>query len=290
VTQSLDSVRYFTRGEPLNLRNVMQRVAPLVEQAAVSWEGEDSETCYAQIEKRQTRQYAQMCYLGCQEEPDPVDICRLLEHLVKSAGTWKAWGVLADLPESSPLFEGFRKAGFSIWARQNVYQLTSTDKNYDKDAIRWRLWKSEDINPMNALYKEVVPGVAQCIEPMTRKAALGLVAYQPDGSLAAYADLEYGPKGIWVQVISSPELKSAGLLKALPAAIPELAGRPVYLCVRSYQSWLDVAMQEVGFSRSEAQVLLVKHLVLRKSLERNAVKQLFESSTMEGSLPITQIK
>jgi len=30
--------------------------------------------------------------------------------------------------------------------------------------------------------------------------------------------------------------------------------------------------------------------VLRKSLERSAVKQIFESSTMEGSLPITQIK
>lgn len=288
--QSLDSVRYFTRGEPLNLRNVMQRVAPLVEQEAVIWEGEEGETCYAQIEKRQTRQYAQMCYLGCQEEPAPIDICRLLEHLVKSAGTWKAWGVLADLPESSPLFEGFRKAGFSIWARQNIYQLKSISFDDGKDSIRWRLWTSEDINFMNTLYKEVVPGAAQCIEPMTRKAALGLVAYQPDGCLAAYADLEYGPKGIWVQVISSSEMSSADLLKALPAAIPELAGRPVFLCVRSYQSWLDVAMEEVGFSSSEAQILLVKHLVLRKSLERNAVKQLFENSTMEGSLPITQLK
>ena len=283
-------MRYFTRGEPLNLRNVMQRVAPLVEQEAVIWEGEEGETCYAQIEKRQTRQYAQMCYLGCQEEPDPIDICRLLEHLVKSAGTWKAWGVLADLPESSPLFEGFRKAGFSIWARQNIYQLKSSDNKHGEAAIRWRLWTSEDINFMNTLYKEVVPGAAQCIEPMTRKAALGLVAYQPDGCLAAYADLEYGPKGIWVQVISSSEMSSADLLKALPAAIPELAGRPVFLCVRSYQSWLDVAMEEVGFSSSEAQILLVKHLVLRNSLERNAVKQLFENSTMEGSLPITQLK
>jgi hypothetical protein len=49
-------------------------------------------------------------------------------------------------------------------------------------------------------------------------------------------------------------------------------------------------MEETGYSGSEAQVLLVKHLVLRRSLERSAVKQIFESSTMEGSLPITQIK
>ncbi|HBO34462.1 MAG TPA: hypothetical protein DD636_06975 [Anaerolineaceae bacterium] len=288
--QSLDSVRYFTRGEPLNLRNVMQRVAPFVEQAAFSWEGEDGESCYAQIEKRQTRQYAQMCYLGCQEESDPVNICRLLEHLIKSAGAWKAWGVLADITEPSPLFEGFRKAGFTIWARQNIYHLSSQQKEYNEEEIRWRLWSSEDIGFMNALYKEIVPGAVQCIEPMTRKTALGLVAYQPKGHLVAYADLEYGPKGVWVQMVSSPEVRSAGLLQSLPRAIPELAGRQVYLCVRSYQPWLDAGMEETGYSGSEAQVLLVKHLVLRKSLERSAVKQIFESSTMEGSLPITQIK
>lgn len=288
--QSLDSVRYFTRGEPLNLRNVMQRVAPLVDQEAVICEGEEGRSCYGQIEKRQNRLYAQMCYLGCQEDLEPVDVCRILEHLVKSAGIWKAWGVLADLPDSSPLFEGFRKAGFTIWARQNIYRLTEQDQDNNEDEIRWRLWTSEDINSMNALYKEIVPGAAQYIEPMTRKAALGLVAYQPDGRLAAFADLEYGPKGIWVQVISSAEVRLAGLLLSLPTAIPELAGRPAFLSVRSYQPWLDSAMEEAGNGCCEAQVLLVKHLVLRKSLERNAVKQLFESSTMEGSLPITQIK
>lgn len=268
----------------------MQRVAPLVEQAAVSWEGEDGAACYAQIEKRQTRQYAQMCYLGCQEMPDAVDVCRLLEPLVRSAGAWKAWGVLADLPQSSELLEGFRKAGFTIWARQNIYQLIPNEKGYNEETIQWRLWNSQDIDFMNNLFKEVVPGAVQTIEPMTRKAALGLVAYQSDGSLAGYADLEYGPKGIWAQVISRPNVRAAGLLRDLPGAVPELAGRPVFLCVRSYQSWLDAAVEEAGFSKSEAQVLLVKHLVLRKSLDRSVVKQMLEGSTMEGSLPITQLK
>ncbi len=272
------------------MRNVMQRIAPLVEQAAVSWEEEEGVLCYGQIEKRQTRQYAQMCYLGCQEGSDPLSICRVLEPLVKSAGAWKAWGVLAELPESSPLFEGFRKAGFTTWARQNIYQLDSKEKHDDETTIQWRLWTSEDISSLNKLYKEVVPYSVQCIEPVTRKAALGLVAFQQNGQLAAYADLEYGPKGVWVQVISSTEVGAAGLLQALPGAIPELLGRPVYLCVRSYQPWLDTAMEEAGNSKSEAQILLVKHLVLRKSLERSAVQKIFENSNMEGSLPITQIK
>jgi len=268
----------------------MQRVAPLVEQAAISWENEEGQSCYGQIEKRQTRLYAQMCFLGYQEGLDSINICRLIEHLVKSAGDWKAWGVLADLPEDSPLYEGFRKAGFTIWARQNIYQLNLKDHYYNNPTLKWRLWTSDDISTLIVLYKEVVPGAVQCIEPITRKAALGLVAFQPDGKLAAYADLEYGPKGVWVQVTISPEVRAADLLNSLADAIPELFGRSVYLCVRSYQPWLDAAMEETGNLKKESQILLVKHLVLRKSLERYAVKKIFENSNMEGSLPITQSK
>jgi hypothetical protein len=60
--------------------------------------------------------------------------------------------------------------------------------------------------------------------------------------------------------------------------------------VRSYQPWLDAALEEMGSLKKESQILLVKHLVLRKSLELNAVKNIFENSNMEGSLPITQLK
>jgi hypothetical protein len=268
----------------------MQRVAPLVEQAAIAWEGEDGERCYGQIEKRQNRQHAQMCYLGCQEVSDPLNICRVLEQMVKSAGSWKAWGVLADLPESSPLFEGFRKAGFTIWARQNIYLLGAEAAQNAAQANLWRLWTSDDMASVNSLYKEVVPGLVQCIEPITRKTALGLVAFQPDGRLAAFADLEYGPKGVWVQVITSPDVQAASLLQTLYASIPELYGRPAYLSVRSYLPWLDATLEALGMTRAESQMLLVKNMVLRKALDRNAVKQVFEKNNLEGSLPITRVK
>lgn len=268
----------------------MQRVAPLVEQAAIAWEGEQGESCYGQIEKRQVRRYAQMCFLGCQEETDPLNICCLLESLVKSAGNWKAWGVLADLPEPSSLMEGFRKAGFTIWARQNIYQLDSKNKESPSLSNPWRLWTSDDIAAVNALYKEVVPSLVQYVEPMSREAALGLVSFHQDGRLAGFADLEYGPKGVWVQVTTAPDVDATNLLHALPSAIPELFGRPVYLCVRSYMPWLDTALENEGVSKSEPQILLVKHLVLRKTLELSTVQKIFESKNMEGSLPITRVK
>lgn len=286
--QSLDTVRFFTRGEPLNLRNVMQRVAVLVEQEAFIWEGEDGQSCYGQIEKRQSRPYAQMCFVVCQEEADPLVLCRVLEPLVESAGAWQAWGVLADLPEGSPLFEGFRKAGFRIWARQKIYNLTQTKGQSVETELQWRSWNSTDISSMRVLYREIVPASVQLIEPITRKSAIGMVLTQANGNLSAYADLEYGPKGVWAQMLVDPQVDPTDLLISLPQAIPELLGRPVYLCVRSYQPWVETALENAGYAPQEAQILLIKHLVLRSQVEQRAVKAIFESGGMEGSLPITQ--
>ena len=270
----------------MNLRNVMQRVTPGVEQVAALLQEADY-GCYGQIEKRQTKQFAQMCYLGTQEDPEPEIISKLLEYLIKIAGEWKALGVVADLPEISPLFEGFRKAGFTIWARQKVYNL-STNENVKYDTeLKWRTWTPNDFTAMHALYKEVVPGVVQSIEPLTRSSMPGLIAYQLNGSLAAYADLVYGPKGIWVQLAASPEAPASRFAESLAQAIPDTYGRPLYISVRSYLPWVESSIENSGYIHQESQVLLVEHLTVRRQLERSKVKQIFEQSGMEGSLPIT---
>jgi len=288
--QSLDAVRLHTRGKPFNLRNVMQRIAPLVEQEALIFQEPSGQSCYGQIEKRQSKTYAQMCYLGCQDEVDPIYLTKVLEALVKKAGGWKSYGVLADLPEKSPLFDSFRKAGFCIWARQKVYLLDSGKEGKKGAAQGWRVWNSQDINAMTDIYKAVVPAATQMLEPLTRKSALGLVAYRGDGQLAAFTDLEYGPKGVWAQLVTDPQAELESLISTLPRSIPDLLGRPVYLCVRSYQPWLEDLVERLGFQEKGSYILLVKHLVLRTKLEQSALQKIFETGNVEGSLPITQIK
>ncbi len=286
MLQSLDAIRFFTRGEPLNLRNVMQRVTLGVEQVAALLQASDY-GCYGQIEKRQTRQFAQMCYLGTLEDPEPEIISKLLEYLITIAGEWESLGVVADLPEISPLFEGFRKAGFTIWARQKVYNLSTSEIKKNDGELKWRTWTPNDFSAMYALYKEVIPCVVQSIEPLPRSSMPGLVAYQLNGSLAAYADLVYGPKGIWVQLTASPEAPANGFAESLTQAIPDIYGRPLYISVRSYLPWVESSIEDSGYIHQESQVLLVKHLTLRRQLERSNVKKIFEQSGMEGSLPIT---
>jgi len=46
----------------------------------------------------------------------------------------------------------------------------------------------------------------------------------------------------------------------LLAHLPERRNRPVYLCVRSYQAWLESALEDLGGKPSERQAVMVKHL------------------------------
>ena len=288
--ESLDAVRLYTRGLPFNLRNVLQRIAPLVEQEAVIWQGNQGESCYGKIEKRQAKSYAQMCYLGGQDEIDPNNLTKVLEALLKKAGSWKSYGVLADLPEQSDLFESFRKVGFSIWARQKIFLLDPKKMPLKSGNKAWRVWNSHDFNAMADIYKSIVPAATQMIEPLSRKSALGLVALQDESRLAGFADLEYGPKGVWVQLITDPQAEFEELISGLPQAISDLLGRPVFLCVRSYQPWLEDLAMRLGYQEQESYILLVKYLVLRNKLEQSALQKIFEAGNVEGSLPIAQIK
>ncbi len=265
----------------MNLRNVMRSVAPLVDREAMIWEG-DGDFCFGQIEKGQDKKYAQLSYLGCSENIQPLNVSRLLEALVKEAGGWKAWGVLADLPEGSDLFEGFRKAGFVIWARQKVFKLTSQELPPSSLDL-WRSASEFDKLAIDTLSKEVVPAAVQLIDHLPDRWADSMVAYQKNGRLGAFAMLEHGPKGIWISMTVHPDADSQTLLLSLFHEISDVLERPIYLAVRSYQPHLENTVVRMGFRESENQILLVKHLVLKRALDPNQVKQIFETGSFEGS-------
>jgi hypothetical protein len=49
-------------------------------------------------------------------------------------------------------------------------------------------------------------------------------------------------------------------LSALVRGLPSRGTRPVYLCVRSYQIWLEPVLEELGALAGPYQVVMVKHL------------------------------
>jgi len=47
--------------------------------------------------------------------------------------------------------------------------------------------------------------------------------------------------------------------------------RPIYLCVRSYQAWLEPALEDLGARVGERQAVMVKHLTRRIKDEQTAL-------------------
>ena len=71
-----------------------------------------------------------------------------------------------------------------------------------------------------------------------------------------------------------------GKMKDLAVQIPNRRGRPVYVCVRSYQSWLENALEQIGAEPGPSQALMVKHLTVP---DKSLVYQ--ELPSMEGRQP-----
>lgn len=290
MLQSLDALRLVTRGEPFSLRNLMHSISPPIEQYIGYCDNDPERPCYAQVISRLDETQGQLTFLGALEDTDQSDIACLLENLIANAGKWGTHYITCDLPTDSPHLTGFKKAGFLIWANQTVFRISPRSHESGKPDFLWRTWNANDMRAMTSLYRGVVPGLFQPIEPLTRKTALGLVLYNADDDLLGYADLDYGPKGIWLQPVLSPEANHPKILSDLHKAIPDRYNRPVFLAARSYQPWLESLAGQISGEVQGTQFLMVRYLVRQLKVEQPQVFALYEAGNIERGVPVSQIR
>ena len=290
MLQSLDTLRLVTRGEPFNLRNLAHSISPPIEQYIAYCDNNQERPCYAQVISKVDETQAKLTFLGALADTDQSDIACLLENLIANAGKWGTHYITGDLPTDSPHLTGFKKAGFLTWANQTVFRLGPTTAQSEKPEYLWRTWNVNDTRAMTSLYRGVVPGLFQPIEPLTHKAALGLVLYHPEGELLGYADLDYGPKGVWVQPVLAPEANDPKILSDLQKAIPELYNRPVFLAARSYQPWLASLAAQLPGEIQGSQLLMVRYLVRQLRVAEPQAFALYETGNIERSMPVSQIR
>ncbi len=94
------------------------------------------------------------------------------------------------------------------------------------------------------------------------------MVYRQGDDLLAYVEVEYGPRGVWVQPFIHPDAEQvADHLAELFQSLQNRYARPLYACVRSYQSWLEPAVEKLGAQSSARQAVMVRHLaVAQKAL------------------------
>jgi hypothetical protein len=227
----------------------------------------DPPVVFGQLRHRLGEEHARLLFMAPVAADDGAGWLPLLERLVVEAGERRAQNLLAEVNEKSPEYEALREAGFAIYARQSLWKLApSTAPALAGDPAPMRAATRADTIAVNTLYSNIVPRLVQQVEPGPRHIERGYVLDHA-GELVAYLDVRRGPQGIWVEPFLHPEAYdlSEAVLNACLQLVPSRKEKPLYLCVRRYQDWLQEVVARAGFEALGSQVVMVKRLVVRIS-------------------------
>jgi hypothetical protein len=219
---------------------------------------------------------------------DSTAVVSLMEHMIAQSGERGALRLLADVDERSEAFETLRRSGFAIYSRQRIWQLTGFPDG-DSRPGTWRSAISPDEIPIRSLYNNLVPALVQQVEPLSIQRSKGMVYYD-HGELIAFVELKYGHRGIWAQPFVHPDAQDmAQHFIDLLRRVPNRRSRPVYICVRSYQSWLETAIEDLGAEAGPRQAVMAKQFVIQQKASRAFAIPALEGGQPEITAPIARL-
>ncbi len=196
-----------------------------------------------------------MLYLAPSSGLDHPGLPGLIDRLSVEAGGWGAFHVRAELDETSPAFAPLRRAGFVAYAGQRMWDASAVEGSEANQ--NWLRAQSVHLPAIQNLYHQIVPPLLQPVEPLPRR-ALGFICNEGDTCYAATAG---GFSGVVVFPLIHPDATDvAAKLASLIQRLPNRRGRPVYVCVRTYQAWLEHVLEDLGAKPGPQQAVMVKHL------------------------------
>ncbi len=233
--------------------------------------------------------FARLSFIAPEDGLEQPGLSALVEFIVAQIGQLGVYHILADVDESHQVSHLLHRSGFAIYARQRTWRLEGEPRG-ESNASFWRASRSRDVIGERSLYCNVVPGLVQQVEPMPKKDFRGVVYYQ-SGELFAFVELKYGRKGIWVQPFVHPDAQ--GFDRQLTQLLYELPGRrdrPLYICVRSYQSWLETAVEAMGAQPGPQQAVMVRHLAIARRVNQTLPIRAINGKRIEPTAPIAHVE
>ncbi len=279
----LDSETGLTQGNHPLQHALLSYLMPMAGPPTLIWRADGDQTAgFGQLSQRQGEAHARLLYLAPAAEASADGWQQLIERLAVEAGERRAQNLIAEVNEKSAEFEALRQAGFGIYARQTLWKLAARQvatKASENVAVRQAV--RADAIGVSTLYSNVVPRLVQQVEPGPQHVERGYVL-QDGGELVAYLGVRRGPQGIWVEPFLHPEAfdLSEAVLETCLQLLPSPSEKPLYLCVRRYQDWLQSVMPRVGFEPLGSQVVMVKRLAVR--ITEPVLKPL---AVVEGHVP-----
>jgi hypothetical protein len=253
---TLDSARALTRGHPLGAMGLLAYINPARHLYAAISNGGESVLLGGVIHSR-GEPFAKLLYLAPSSRLDDRQLPALIEHLAMQAGEWQAFHVMAEVDETSEVFPALRMAGFSVYAWQKLLDVSLIGKTESTSGVGWSRMQSVDMPAIQSLHYQIVPQLLHPVEPAPNR-ILGFVHSE---NMKCYASVTSGMYGIVLTPLIHPDEHNVGeKIAALISSLPDRGGRRVYLNVRSYQTWLEPVLEDLGAQVSPRQAVMVKHL------------------------------
>lgn len=252
---TLDSARALTRGHPLGAMGLLAYVNPARHLYGAIENGDESTLIGGVIHTRGDT-FAKLLYLAPASGLHDPQLPALIEHLAGQAGEWGAAQVIAEVEETSDVFPALRKAGFSVYAWQRVWDVSLLEKTESDSKSGWRRAQAVDFPAVQSLHYQIVPQLLHPVEPAPHRAN-GFVHQ----GMRCFAGITSGMYGIVLTPLIHPDEDGVGKkILSLVNHLPERRRRAVYVNVRSYQAWLEPALEDLGARASVRQAVMVKYL------------------------------
>ncbi|MAT95646.1 MAG: hypothetical protein CL608_00640 [Anaerolineaceae bacterium] len=213
----------------------------------------------------------------------------LLDQAVIEAGQRGIHSLVAEVDELSDELPVLRRAGFVVYTRQDVWVLANgevaSEKDKEKNILRPR--QAEDDWDIQLLYANTVPRLVQLVEPMPPlHDGAGWVLHE-DNELAAFVHVHVGPVATWMRLFIHPsaEAQADQIITAVVHNTPAAATRPIYCCVRRYQSWVQTALERSGFTLWGSQAVMVKHIVQKAARPLSDLSAALEAQGITPTAP-----
>lgn len=215
-------------------------------------------------------------------DPDAVTTWyRLLAEATNGLGELGCQRIYAQLPCGNAFEEVFRQAGFTVYAQEEVYRL-STDRVaailHKRVALTLRRQRPHDDWNILRLYTTLTPRAVQQAEAMlTGEGTLGTLEHWWDGArgagfvferenrLLGLVRVTRGRLASWLRLYLHPEARATAdemVAEAITLA-NRFRVRPIYVGVRNYEMGIRPALDAAGFEWVLQRSLMVKHTTAR---------------------------
>jgi hypothetical protein len=259
---SLDSQTCLTQDLHILRTALLAQWVPEIIPETLILDGTNRAAGFAQLGHRRGEASSRLRFLAPRELFRDDRGIELMEALLRTAGRRQAQQILADAEEKTDETGFLRKAGFSIYARQDIWKGTppfprplSTPKG------EFRPLLATDASAALALYCSIVPALVHQVEGFPRRPK-GWLIFE-EGEPVGFFNLRAGSRGLWMEPIFHPGARNAAewiacWLGGLSLRPPD----PVYVCVRSYQDWVGPILQDNGFSLMSRRAALTRRVVV----------------------------